>query len=166
MIRGLLLVVALGVAGVVAYEHGRRISEPGIHAQVAGALDAMARHDYAAFCKAMAKDYRLVSIDHVGDVTERSVLDRTEACRQIEESGALLQALHTQTGGLFAPDYAVQITGITIAPGGRSAMVESTVTVKIGGVLMARTRSKERISRWFWQYRNDGGEARSWIYAG
>ncbi|MDR7193571.1 hypothetical protein [Luteimonas terrae] len=164
MIRILLLGMALVVGGVVAYEHGHRISESDVRAHMQSQLEATRRFDSDALCASMAKDYRLQGIYYVAGTQERRDTRRDETCRNAREGLTALQALSAQTGGLLAVDVTYEITRIELAPGGRRALVEATSTAKIGGRLLSRTRAKGQLSRAFWQVRDHGGEAQNWVY--
>lgn len=164
MIRILLLGMALVVGGVLAYEHGHRISESDVRAHVQSQLEATRRFDGDALCDSMAKDYRLQGVYYVAGTHERRDTRRDETCRNARDGLAALQSVSAHTGGLLAVDITYEITRIELAPGGRRALVEATSTAKIGGRLLSRTRAKGHLSRAFWRVRDHGGEAQNWIY--
>ncbi|VXC13726.1 conserved hypothetical protein [Luteimonas sp. 9C] len=164
MVRILLAGMVLLVAGVLVYEHAHRISESDVRAHYQAQLEATRRFDSDALCATMAKDFRLQGVSYVAGTHTRQDTHRDEACSQLRDGLAALQAASDQTGGLLALDIAHEITRIELAPGGRRAMVETTSTAKIGGRLLSRTRFKGHLSRAFWQVRDHGGDAQNWLY--
>lgn len=166
MVRNLLVVLLLAVVAVVVHDNGRRISEADVRAHYRQQMQALTAFDSEAACKAMAADFELRSVEHANGEATRMTLDRAASCRQMEDAIALMRVLHNQTGGLVGIDFSYEITRIDIVPGGRRATVEATSTAKIGGRLLARTRSKGELSRSLWRVRDHGGQAQSWNYGG
>lgn len=166
MIKKLLVVLVLAIAGLVAHDYSRRISEADIRTHYREQIDALHAFDSEAICATMAEDFRLDDVQHAAGKAHPSTLDRTAACRQMEDAIALLRMLSNRTGGMLAIEFAYEVTRIEISPDGRRALVEATSTAKIGGRLLSRSRSKDSLSRSLWRVRSHGGESQTWNYGG
>lgn len=164
MVGKLLVGVVLLVGGVFAYEHGHRISDADVRAHYRTQFEAVSRFDSDALCAAMARDYRVRTVEYVAGQQLRYEAERDEACGHLHDAMTVLETLSNQTGGLLVIDFSSEITRLDVAPGGRRAVVEATTTAKIGERLLWRTRSKAQLSRAFWRVREHGGEAQSWMY--
>lgn len=166
MIKKLLVLLVLCIAGAVAYDHGRTLSEADVRAYYGEQLQAYRRSDAEALCETMAKDFSLRLVARVGGASERSTMDKAAACEQLKETMRLMDVVAEQSRGLLSIDVAYDIRSIRISPDRRRATVEVTSTAKVGERLIARSRSSEELSRAFWRIRSHGGESQAWAYGG
>lgn len=166
MIKKLLGLLVLCIAGAVAYDHGRKLSEADVRAYYSDQLQAYRKSDAEALCGTMAKDFSLRVVARVGGASERSTVDGAAACEQLQEMIRLMDTLAERSRGLLTIDVAYDIRSIRISPDRRRATVEVTSTAKVGERLIARSRSREELSRAFWRIRSHGGEVQTWAYGG
>jgi len=164
MMRKLLLLLVIAVAGLVVHDHSRRISEKDVRTHLEQQLMALRAFDSEPLCAAMADDFRVSAVEHAAGASQRATMDRTAMCQQLEDALAMMRMLSNQTGGLLAIDFAYEITSIEISPDGRRARVEATSTARLAGRLLSRSRAKGELSRSFWRVREHGGESQTWNY--
>lgn len=164
MMGKLIVVVVLLVAGVLAYENGRKIDESHVRAHYQAQLEALRAFDEEAVCAAAADDFSLKVVERGEGPVGSATLDGAEACELNRQTLKLMQMMSGQTGGMVTIDVNYNIKSIEIAPGGRSATVESTSTAKVGDMLLSRSRNREELSRSFWRIRSHGGEVQVWSY--
>lgn len=166
MINKLLGLLVLCIAGAVAYDHGRSLSEADVRAHYAGQMQAYRDSDAEALCATMAEDFSMRVVERADGAAARSTLDRAAACEQIRDTMRLTNLLAERSQGLLSIDLAYDIGSIRISHDRRRATVEVTSTAKVGEHLVARSRSREVLSRAFWRIRSHGGESRIWAYRG
>lgn len=164
VVRLLVLVVLAGVAFVL-WDNGSRIDESHVHRYYERQMDAMRNFDHESMCRDIAGDFSINVTSYVdGRRVDAAAYDGENTCRMTREMLEGMRALSGRSGGLLTFDVSVDVRSIRIEPGRRSAMVESTTTVKIGEILVSRSRGTERLSRSIWRVRSHGGEGQSWSY--
>ena len=164
VVRLVVLVVAAGLAYVV-WDHGRTIDESHVHQYYERQLEAIRNFDDESLCSDIAEDFSSNVTTHVdGRSTGKDVYDGEAMCRMSRDMTRSLSELSRQTNGLLTFDVSVNVRSINVAPGRRSATVEGITTVKMGDVLVSRSRGTERLSRSLWRVRTHGGEGQAWYY--
>jgi hypothetical protein len=166
MLVKLLLLGGVGIAALIAYDHGRSIDEADVRAHYRTQLEALRAFDEEAICAGIADDYVLELTERTpgGDASE--TLDGPESCDVSRKMLGFMRQMSEQTGGLVTIDVSYTIGTVTISPDGRKATVESTSTAKLGDRLISRSRGREELSRSFWRTRSHGGTAQVWSYGG
>ena len=164
MVR-LIVLVVLAAAGYVAWDHGRKIDEAQVHRYYERQMEAIRGFDHESMCKDIAGDFTIEVTSYVdGQRMDQAVYDGESTCRMTREMIEDMRSLSTQSRGLLAFDVRVDVRSIHIEPGRRSATVEATTTVKMGEVLISRSRGSARLSRSLWRVRSHGGEGQTWTY--
>ncbi|MBJ6984708.1 hypothetical protein [Luteimonas sp. MC1750] len=165
MVVRLLVLVVLAAVAVVAWDTGWRIDESHVHRYYQGQVDAIRNFDHESMCKDIAGDFSLEATSYVdGQRTEEAAFDGESTCRMTREMLDGMRRLSSQSRGLLTFDVNVDVRSIRIEPGRRKATVESITTVKMGDVLVSRSRGTERLSRSVWRVRSHGGEGQTWTY--
>lgn len=164
MVR-LIVLVVLAAAGYVAWDNGWKIDEAHVHRYYEGQMAAIRGFDHESMCKDIAGDFTIDVTSYVdGQRTDQAVYDGESTCRMTREMIEGMRNLSAQSRGLLVFDVRVDVRSVRIEPGRRSAAVESTTTVKMGEVLVSRSRGTERLSRALWRVRSHGGEGHTWTY--
>lgn len=166
MVRNLIVLVVLAVVAIIAYDSSRKITESHVRNHYQAQLEAFRAVDEESICDGTADDYSMAVVEMVDGRSQETTLDGYTACENSKKMIRLAQVMSEQTRGLATLDVAYSIQSIDIASDGRSAEVESIGTVKIGDMLVARTKSKETLSRAFWKVRSHGGKSQVWSYRG
>lgn len=166
MMGKFIVLAAVGVAALVAYENGRTIEESHVRKHYQGQLAALRAFDEEGVCAGIAGDYSLKVVERTQGQPGNATLGGDASCQLNRQMLKVMQQMSVQTSGLVTIDISYDIKSITIAADGRSAMVEATSTAKLGDTLISRTRGRERLSRSFWRTRSHGGEAQVWSYGG
>lgn len=163
MKKVLLLVLAL-VAAWWYFDGSRRMSEESIRAHYKEQLAAYDRHDAEALCKTMSDDYQAQSIVFTPDGSKRQTHRRDEACREITRGLDAFRQLSQASAGMLSLRIDMQIGKIDLSPDRKTAVVESVSTMKLGEMLVMRTRSSETLIRRMGRITSRGGESKSWVY--
>jgi hypothetical protein len=159
-----MLVVLAGVA-FVAWDNGWKINESHVHRYYERQLEAIRNYDHESMCKDIASDFTTNVTSYVdGQRMGEATYDGESTCRMTREMFDDMRRLDGQSRGLLAFDISVDVRAIRIEAGRRHATVESTTTVKMGEVLVSRSRGTERLSRAVWRVRSHGGEGQTWSY--
>lgn len=162
--RLLLLAVLAGLA-FVAWDSGRKIDETQVHRYYERQMAAIRSFDHESMCKDIAGDFSMNVTSYVdGRRAEETAYDGEATCRMTREMFEDMSRLSAQTGGRLGFDVVVDVRSVRIEPGSRRATVESTTTVKLGEVLVSRSRGTESLSRSLWRVRSHGGEGQTWTY--
>lgn len=162
--RLLVLAVLAGVA-FVAWDSGRKIDESHVQRFYERQMGAIRSFDHEAMCKDIASDFSISVTSYVdGRRAEETAYDGEATCRMTREMLEDMSRLSAQTGGRLGFDVSVDVRSVRIEPGGKRATVESTTTVKLGEILVSRSRGTEKLSRSFWRVRSHGGEGQTWTY--
>jgi len=164
MVRNLIILIVAAIVVLVAHDNSRKISESHVRDHYQGQLEAFRASDEERICGETADDFKVKVVQVADGRSEGMSLDAHTACENSRKLIRLARVMAEQTRGLATLDVAYSIKAIEIAPDERSASVESVSTVKIGDMLLARTRSTERLSRSFWRIRSHGGESQVWSY--
>ena len=165
MVVRLIVLVVLAAVAYVAWDHGRTIDESDVRQYYARQMDAIRSFDHEAMCGDIASDFSTRVTTYVGGHNMgKAVYDGETTCRMTREMLDGMRDLGARSRGMLAFDVRVDIGSINIEPGGRSATVESTTTVKMGEILVTRSRGSERLSRSLWRVRSHGGEGQAWSY--
>lgn len=165
MLGRLIALVVLATVAFVAWNRGWTIDEAQVRQFYDRQLVAFRDFDHEAMCKDLAGDYRARLVQYAdGRRLGETVLDSEGTCEMTRQTMEELRRLHARSRGLIAFDVRVDIGSIRVAPGRRSATVEVTTTIKLGEMLIARSRGTERLSRTWWRVRSHGGEGQTWSY--
>lgn len=165
MVVRLLVLVVLAAVAYVAWDQGRTIEEAHVHQYYEGQMAAIRNLDHEAMCDEIAGDFSTSVTTYVsGRNMGKTVYDGEATCRMTREMFEDMRNLGARSRGMLAFDVRVDVGSIRIEPGRRSATVESTTTVKMGDILITRSRGTERLSRSLWRVRSHGGEGRVWSY--
>lgn len=165
MVVRLLVLVVLAAVAYVAWDHGRTIDESHVRQYYDRQMDAIRSFDHEAMCDDIADDFSASVTSFVGGRNiGKAVYDGETTCRMTREMFDDMRNLSNRSRGMLAFDVRVNVRSIQIEPGYRSAVVESTTTVKLGEILVTRSRGTERLSRSLWRVRSHGGEGQAWTY--
>ncbi|MGY0652707.1 hypothetical protein ACW7GZ_12780 [Luteimonas sp. A537] len=165
MVVRLLVLAVLAAVAVLAWDNGWRIDESHVQRYYARQIDAMRSFDHESMCKDIAGDFRISVTSYVdGRRTGEAAYDGESTCRMTREMLEGMRNLGGRSRGLLTFDVTVDVRSIRIDPGRRNATVESVTTMKVGEVLVSRSRGTERLSRSVWRVRSHGGEGQSWSY--
>lgn len=165
MLGRLLVLAVLAAVAFVAWDSGRKIDESHVRRFYELQMDAIRAFDHESMCKGIAGDFSTTVIAYAdGRPAGKSVYDGEATCRLTRDMFEDMRRVSTQTGGMLGFDVTVDVRSIRIEPGSRTATVESTTTVKLGEILVSRSRGTERLSRSLWRVRSHGGEGQAWTY--
>ena len=165
MVVRLIVLVVLAAVAYVAWDHGRTIDESHVRQYYARQMDAIRNFDHEAMCGDIASDFSTSVTTYVsGHNMGQAVYDGDTTCEMTREMFDGMRNLSARSRGMLAFDVRVDVGSINIEHGGRSATVESTTTVKMGEILVTRSRGSERLSRSLWRVRSHGGEGQAWSY--
>ena len=162
------LVMLAILAGLLIwyFDLSRRMTEELIAEAYREQVKAFHDSNSELLCSRMSDDYRLVDVTYAPDGQESRSYDRGEACREMTTAVETFGKLSGATGGLLQPTFEVEIKRIELSPDRKSATVEAVSTLRVGEMLMARTRGKDRLIRRVGRILSQGGESKTWVYAG
>lgn len=161
----LVVLIALAAVAWFTWDRGWRIEEEHVHQYYDRHAELFGAFDHEALCELMADDFSMDATVYAnGQLVDDDVYDRDETCAMTRKMVNGMRVLNSRSRGLLEFNMEVDIHSIDIAPGGRSATVEATTTVRMGDILVSRSRGTERLSRARWRVRSHGGEGRSWTY--
>ena len=132
-----LLILAAACAALWWYFIGGRVLD---EARVRGfyeqQMHATLSRNPEALCEMLSSDYvgEVVEISLAGRV--RSVQDRTQACKSIEDLYASMDKIGQSMGGMLQIDYDHEIIEIRVADDARSAVVDTRFTLDLGGSII------------------------------
>ena len=164
--RAIVLAVILAALASWYFHFGRQMTQASVGEFYQEQLDLMNRFEAEALCTTMAEEYRAVDVAFSSSGTERTELDKFRACQMNEQALSEFKLMSDRTRGLLAPTFSTHINSITLGDSDKLATVEGTMTVRMGEMLIARTRFTERLIRRAGTIRSLGGESKTWAYAG
>lgn len=165
MVVRLLVLVVLAAVAYVAWDQGRTINESHVHQYYERQMAAIRNFDHEAMCGDIAGDFSTSVTTYVrGRNMGKTMYDGDTTCRMTRDMFENMRNLSARSRGMLALDVRVDVGAIRIEPGGRTATVESTTTVKMGEILVTRSRGSERLSRSLWRVRSHGGDGQAWTY--
>ena len=166
MMRTAFLATLLIVLGSWYFHFGRQMSQKSVAGFYNEQMRMMAAMQAEPLCNTLAEDYRVVDVNFSAAGTQRREADKHAACENLGKSFGNFQQLSHISRGLLAPSFANKIKSITLSEDEKLATVEGTMTVKLGKVLISRTRFTERLVCRNGTIRSLGGESKSWAYGG
>ena len=166
MVRNLIVVLVLGIVAWLVYDNGRTISEADVRDYYSNQSDAANAYDGETFCKGLSDDFKGQVVIYVNGQPKRKTYDKSSSCEENMAALKNMKLLSDRTSGLLSVDFSHEIKSIEIAPGGRTALGEVTATARLGDTLLVRTRSKDQLSRSFWQVKVRSSEGQAWTYGG
>ncbi len=166
MVRNLLVLLVLGIAAWLVYDNGRTLSEADVRAYYTSQSDAANAYDGEAFCKGLADDFKGQVVIYENGQSKKKMYDKSSSCEENMAALKNMKLLSDRTRGLLSVDFSHEIKSIEIVPGGRTAVGEVTATARLGDTLLARTRSKDQLSRSFWRVKLRSSEGQAWTYGG
>lgn len=164
--RKLVLLTVLVVLASWYFHFGRQLSQASVSGYYNEQLQHMARFESEAVCAAMDEHYRQTDVTFSSSGTRRTELDKHRACEDAAEALDTFRKLSGASRGLLAPSFKSQIKSITLSENDKLATVEGVVTVKMGQMLLGRTRFTEKLICRNGTIRSLGGESKSWMYVG
>ena len=166
MMRTAFLATLLVVLGSWYFHFGRQMSQKSVSAFYAEQTRMMAAMEAEPLCDTLAEDYHAVDVNFSTAGTQRTEQDKHGACKDLAEGFEEFRKLSRISRGLLTPSFGSQIKSIALSESDKLATVEGTMTVKIGQVLIARTRFKEQLVCRNGTIRSLGGQSKSWAYGG
>ncbi|AKC87913.1 nuclear transport factor 2 family protein [Pseudoxanthomonas suwonensis] len=157
----LLLLALLSVAGVY-FLGGNRISQVHVESLYAASQQAFHSLDHEALCAMLDRDFEQRLTLHVGGQRSYETLGKQDYCEAQEEILGALRQLGPLPNGRRLVDHRYTLTRISIAPGGRSATVETRATSAIPGI-HSTERSTDTLVRRRWKTRVVRSEGTAWV---
>lgn len=160
------IVLAL-VAGYGAwwYFHaGRQMSEDAIEAQYAVEGQAMAKLDADYLCDRMADDFRHDAIAFTLNGTQREALDKQRSCEDLREGFRAFKRLNALTNGAMGLSVQHRIIEVALSDDRKTADVEAVATIRLGGRLLSKTHSIDRVVRRNGRILHAASQSKSWVY--
>lgn len=160
------LLAVLAALAAWYFHFSRLLDEKVVNEHYDQQLRMLTEFDSKGLCAAMAEGYHSVDVAFSESGSQRTELDDTQGCREVEQQVNQIKRLSDATRGLLQPTYSNQVKTVTLSEGGKLATVEGTVTIKMGEYLLGRTRYTEKLIRRAGRVMSLGGESKSWVYAG
>jgi len=146
------------------FHHGRQMSEEGIEAQYDLEARAMAHLDAGYLCDRMADDYRHESVTFALNGTQRQRFDKQSSCDELREGFRVFKRLNALTNGAMGLSVENRIVEITLSDDRKTADVESIASVRLGGRLLSRSHSMDRVIRRNGRILHAASQSKSWLY--
>lgn len=146
------------------FHAGRQMSEDAIEAQYAVEGHAMAKLDADYLCDRMADDFRHEAIAFTLNGTQRETLDKRRSCEDLREGFRAFKRVNALTDGAMGLSFDHRIIEVSLADDRKSAEVEAVATVRIGGRLLSKTHSIDRVIRRNGQILHEASQSKSWVY--
>jgi hypothetical protein len=160
-------VVLLAILVVLAswyFHFGRQMSQASVSGYYREQLQMMAQFEAEQLCSTMDEQYVLNDVTFSSAGTRRRAFDKHQACEELKEGLDDFRKLSDLSRGLLSPSFRSDIKSITLSDDAKLATVEGTSTVKMGQMLLGRTRFTEKLVRRNGTIRSLGGETKSWVY--
>lgn len=162
--RKIVLCVVLAALASWYFHFGRKMTETSVKAFYDMQTELLVKLDGEPLCRFMAKEYRSSDVTYSGSSTERTELDREAACKHLKQGLVFFQKMSSATHGLVEPTFDQQVKNVTLSEGSKLATVEGVMTVKVGDILIGRTRFTEKLIRRNGRILSLGGESKTWMY--
>ena len=164
--RKFVLLTVLVVLASWYFHFGRQMTQASVTGFYKEQLELMKRFEAEPLCATLAEDYRATDVSFSSAGTKRTEADKHRACEDMAEALGNFKKLSHVSRGLLAPTFRSQITAITLSDSDKLATVEGSLTVKMGEILIARTRFTEQLICRSGTIRSLGGQSKTWSYAG
>ncbi|MFC3549415.1 hypothetical protein ACFOLC_00115 [Lysobacter cavernae] len=162
--RKVVLCVLLAALASWYFHFGRKMTEDSVKAFYDMQTGLLAKLDGEPLCRFMAKEYHSSDVIYSGAGTERTELDREAACEHLKQGLLFFQKMSSATQGRVEPTFDQQVKNVSLSEGSKLATVEGVMTVKVGDILIGRTRFTERLVRRNGRIVSLGGESKTWMY--
>ncbi len=160
-----ILLALVAAYGAWWYFHaGRQMSEDAIEAQYAVEGRAMAKLDADYLCSRMTDDFRHEAIAFTLNGTQRETLGKERTCEDLREGFRAFKRVNALTNGAMGLSFNHRIIEVTLADDRKSADVEAVATVRIGGRLLSKTHSLDRVVRRGGRILHQASQSKSWVY--
>lgn len=146
------------------FEGGRKMTEADVHAYYDASMKAASNFDSEHLCSRLASDYRTTDITYKASGTETTTLDKEDACVDAAEGLAIFRKVSEASRGLLKFSMSNKVRQITLSERDKVAVVNGVTTVKLGELLVARTRYTEKLIRRNGRILSLGGDSKTWIY--
>lgn len=157
-----LLLLALLAAAGVYWLGGNRIDQAHVENLYLAHRQAFLELEHEALCAMLDRDFEQRLTLHVGDQRSHETMGRQDYCEAQEEILEALRQLGPLPNGRRLVDHQYTLTRITIAPGGRSATVETRATTAIPGI-RSTERSTDTLVRRRWKTLVVRSEGTAWV---
>jgi hypothetical protein len=161
----LLLAVLAALAGWY-FDGSRRITEDMVRENYQMELEAMRNFDAPLLCKRVSDDFLATDTVNSGDGPVEQHLDKQSYCHELTQSIEAMRRISGLSRGRMTFNVNTEIKSITLAANHKSAAVELVSTVKLGDMILARSRGTETLIRRNGHILSTGGEFKSWAYSG
>lgn len=116
---------------------GRTLSEARIHSFYQDIETAILEKDADALCGKLAKDFQASGTLLFGEQQRSDQLNKTQACEDMAELQRSYDMLNQKMGGMLAISHNHMIHRISLSSDKRTATVEITHTLNVGGNLLS-----------------------------
>ncbi len=143
-----LLVVAVVAAGWWYFVGGRKLSEDHVNRFYQTYEAATLERKPEIMCSHLADDYQSTGTITVAGLVRTDSQRKAEACESLRKLYESWEKLGEKMGGLLQLDSSYTIHSIEIAPDGKTATVDVSSSLDVGGSLMKlRSRSTDTLVR-------------------
>lgn len=164
MEKWILLALVAGYGAWWWLHGGRTMSEDAIEAQYGVEAQAMARLDADYLCGRMTDDFRHDAIAFTLNGTQRETLDKARSCENLREGFRAFKRVNALTNGAMGLSFDHRIIEVSLADDRKSADVEAVATVRVGGRLLSKSHSVDRVVRRNGRILHETSQSKSWVY--
>ena len=131
-----LFLIAIGVGAWWYFIGGRTLSEDHVREFYAKASDAFLKRQPDKMCELLADKFELKSEVNAGSLPQSFRYNKAQTCAHYAETFELFDALGQKMGGMMHLDYAYNIDNIRLSSDKKTALVDYSYTLRVGGKLM------------------------------
>jgi len=148
MKKYILLIAILAAAGWWYFVGGRRISEDHVARFYQEIEAATLSRNPDALCTLLSDDFQTSGTVEIGGQTRTSTQNKTQTCRAYAAMYENFEKLGDKMGGMLQLDSSYKINSIEIQPGRKSAIVDFSSSLDVGGTIMnIHSRSMDTLIR-------------------
>jgi len=162
--KWILLALVAGFGAWWSFHAGRQLSEDAIEAQYNLDSAAMAKLDADYFCDRMTDDFQHEAVTFALNGTQRETLGKKDSCEGMREGFRAFKRLNALTNGAMGLSFENRVVEITVADDRKSADVETIASVRMGGRLLSRSHSVDRVIRRNGRILYEASKSKSWVY--
>lgn len=144
----LVILIVIATATWWFFIGGRTLSEARVNSFYQDVETAILEKDSDALCGKLATDFQASGTLLFGEQQRSDQLNKTQACEDMAELQRTYDMLNKKMGGMLAVSHTHMIHRISLSPGKRTATVEITHTLNVGGNLLSvNTHSTDTLIR-------------------
>lgn len=145
--KKILLLIVLASVGAWYYVNSSKINEAHVNTYYQNMEAATLERKPEAICKLFADDFQSVATVTMAGQRQTDTMDKAKMCQSSRDLYAGWDKLAQQTGRTIQLSSEYTIHSIEIAHDKRSATVDITSVIDVGGIMKVRSRSTDQLIR-------------------